>query len=263
MLDYNGTAMLDARKEVTFPFLIGAFIRPDIVNIVIDTVLMSECGTTADDALLRWSLPADNFPGARRRSLLARALLRRMLVHTTGIPPGGWVFEVEPSGRPSVRNASCERVPSISLAHSGGWVAVAASDAVTIGIDIEVHRPRRNLSGIAAAAFGPDEQRLVAADGAASFYRIWTLREAMAKASGEGIAEVADRIDRVANGPKEGVWRASIGATPWLLAHTTPVSGLSLAVAIRGPLWRRTDRCAPDIDAEPSWELFKGTKGHV
>jgi 4'-phosphopantetheinyl transferase len=144
------------------------------------------------------------------------------------------MFEAEPSGRPIVRNASCDRVPSISLSHSGGWVAVAASDAGAIGIDIEVHRPRQNFNGIAAAAFGPDEQWLVAADGAAGFYRIWTLKEAMAKASGEGIAKVADHTDRVANGPKEGVWRVSIGATPWLLAHTTPVSGLSLAVAIRG-----------------------------
>lgn len=145
------------------------------------------------------------------------------------------MFGAEPSGRPIVENASCDRAPSISLSHSGGWVAVAASDAGAIGIDIEVHRPRRNLNGIAAAAFGPDEQWLVASDGAEGFYRIWTLKEAMAKASGEGIAMVADRRDRVANGPKQGVWRVSIGAAPWLLAHARPVSGLSLAVAIRGP----------------------------
>jgi hypothetical protein len=65
----------------------------------------------------------------------------------------------------------------------------------------------------------------------------------------------------VVNGPKEGVWQASVGTTPWLLAHTTPVSGLSLAVAIRGPLWPRTDRCAPDRNAEPSWELSQERKG--
>src|SRR5260370_25421687 len=152
--------MLDTRKEVTFPLLIGTVIRPNIVNIVINTALMSECGTTADDALLRWSLPADNLPGARRRSLLARALLRRMLVQTTGIPPGGLVFDVEPSGRPIVRNAGCARVPSISLAHSGGWVAITASGAGAIGIGIEAHRRRRNFNGIPPAAFGPDDQCL-------------------------------------------------------------------------------------------------------
>jgi 4'-phosphopantetheinyl transferase len=158
-----------------------------------------------------------------------------MLVHATGIPLRGWMFKAEPSGRPIVQSASCDHVPSISLSHSGGWVAVAASDAGAIGIDIEVHRPHRNFNAIAAAAFGPEEQWLVSAGGAAGFYRIWTLKEAMAKASGEGIAMVADRTDRVANSPKEGVWRVSIGATPWLLAHARPVSGLSLAVAIRGP----------------------------
>jgi 4'-phosphopantetheinyl transferase len=208
-------------------------VRPRPVNVVIDTALMSERGAAADDALLRWSLPADTFSGARRRSLLARAMLRRMLVHATGIPPSGWIFEAEPSGRPIVRSGSCDRIPSISLSHSGGWVAAAVSDAGAVGIDIEVHRPRRNFSGIAAAAFGPDEQWLVAVDGAPGFYRIWTLKEAMAKASGEGVAAVADRTDRVASGPKEGVWRANVGANPWWLAHATPVPGLSLALAIR------------------------------
>ena len=100
-----------------------------------------------------------------------------------------------------------------------------------VGIDVEVHRPRRNFDRI-AAAFGL-RQCLVAADGAAGFYRIWTLKEAMAKASGVGLAEVADRTDRAAGGPKEGAWRANVGTTPWWLAHATPVPSVSLALAIR------------------------------
>ena len=194
---------------------------------------MPECGAEADDALRRWSLPTDNIPGARRRSLLARAMLRRMLVHVTGIPRLGWTFDAEFSGRPIARNLSCDRVPAISLSHSGGWVAVAVSDVGPVGIDVEVHRPRRNFDRIAAAAFGPEEQCVVAADGAAGFYRIWTLKEAMAKASGMGLAEVADRTDRAAGGPKEGAWRANVGATPWWLAHATPVPSVSLSLAIR------------------------------
>lgn len=200
---------------------------------MIDTALMSECGAAADDVLRRWSSPADHFSGARRRSLLARAMLRRMLVHLTGIPPLGWMFDAECSGRPVARNASCGRIPSISLSHSDGWVAVALSNAGAVGIDIEVHRSRRNFNEIAAAAFGPDEQRLVAAEGPPAFYRIWTLKEAMAKASGVGLAEVADRIDRVASGPKQGIWRANVGTAPWWLAHATPVPRVSLALAIR------------------------------
>ena len=207
--------------------------QPTVLNSVFIAALVAERSVLADRALLHWSLPSDRFPGARRCSLVARALLRQMIGQATGTPPDGWTFEAEPSGRPIARNPRCRRIPSVSLSHSGGWVACAVSSARAVGIDIEVYNPRRNFTRIAAAAFGPDEQWLVAEDGAAGFYRIWTLKEAMAKASGEGIAEVTDRTDRVAYGPTEGVWRVSIGATPWLLAHTTPVSGLSLAVAIR------------------------------
>lgn len=106
------------------------------------------------------------------------------------------------------------------------------SFATAVGIDVEVYNSRRDFTGIAAAAFGPEEQMAVAGEGASAFYRIWTLREAMAKASGAGIAEVADRTDRVGKSPKEGAWRQRVGTTCWWLAHGTPVSGLSFAVAL-------------------------------
>jgi hypothetical protein len=106
------------------------------------------------------------------------------------------------------------------------------SFATAIGIDIEVYNSRRDFTRIAAAAFGPEEQMAVAREGASAFYRIWTLREAMAKASGAGIAEVADRTDRVGKSPKEGAWRQRVGTTYWWLAHGAPVSGLSFAVAL-------------------------------
>jgi len=203
------------------------------MDAMIHAALIAECGIAADDTLSRWSLPADNVPGARRRSLLARALLRRMLVRTTGIPTLCWTFGTETSGRPIVHNADHRRIPSISLSHSGGWVAVALSNAGAVGIDIEVHRASRNFTGIAAVAFGLDEQRRVAVDGSSGFYRIWTLKEAMAKASGVGLAQVSDCTDRAARGPNEGFWRAKICAASWWLAHTTPMSGLSFALAIR------------------------------
>src|SRR5262249_36616063 len=150
---------------------------------MIKTVLMVEHGPAADAVLSSWSWPADSLSGTRRRSLVGRALLRRLLVEATGLPPAGWRFLVEPSGRLTARHHRCCRAHSVSLSHSGGWVACAISDAGPVGIDIEVHRPHRNLHGIAAAAFGPGEQTQVATDGAAGFYRIWTLKEAMAKAS--------------------------------------------------------------------------------
>jgi 4'-phosphopantetheinyl transferase len=206
--------------------------QPNALDAMIDVALVAETGSVSDDALIHWSLPADDFPGSRRRSRVARALLRRMLVHATGIPSEEWTFDAEPSGRPIARNIGYRHIPSVSLSHSGGWVACAISFATAVGIDIEVYNSRRDFTRIAAATFGPEEQMVVAAEGESAFYRIWTLKEAMAKASGAGIAEVADRTDRVAKTPKEGAWRQRVGTTSWWLAHETPVSGLSLAVAL-------------------------------
>jgi 4'-phosphopantetheinyl transferase len=199
---------------------------------MIRTALMVAGGPVADDLLSHWSWPADGFSGGRQRSLLGRALLRRLLVDATGLSPAGWTFVAEPSGRLTVRHRQCYHPPSVSLSHSGCWVACAISDAGPLGIDIETQCPHRNFSGIAAAVFGPGEQSQVTTYGAAGFYRIWTLKEAMAKASGKGILEVTDRTDRVTGGPNEGSWRAENGETLWWLAYTTPLRGLSLAMAV-------------------------------
>src|SRR5262245_31723267 len=196
----------------------------------------------------RWSRPGDVSDSARERSLLARALLRGLLAESTGMECG-WTFDVELSGRPIVRRKGGGRVPSIAISHSGGWVAGAVARCGQIGIDIEVHRPGRNITGIAGLAFGDAERQDVEREGEAAFYRIWTLREALAKAQGRGLAEAADGIDRVEGSSAACLQLKRIGGEAWWLAHVTPVAGLSLAVAFRCSVLRRgaisvlADRC--------------------
>lgn len=115
------------------------------------------------------------------------------------------------------------------MAHSGPLLACAATLLGPIGVDIERPRPGRDLTGIADAAFGPAEIRRSACGGPAAFYRIWTLREAIAKAMGEGLALVADRSDRAAEGPDEGSWRWQ----DWCLAHYRQPGDVCLALALR------------------------------
>nr|WP_298689253.1 4'-phosphopantetheinyl transferase superfamily protein [uncultured Dongia sp.] len=108
-------------------------------------------------------------------------------------------------------------------------MAAAATAVGPIGVDIELARPGRNLPGIAEAAFGQAERRRCNRDGANGFYRTWTLREAIAKALGAGLAMAADRVDRVAAGPDEGYWDWQ----GWQLAHHRLAAGLSFAMAVR------------------------------
>jgi 4'-phosphopantetheinyl transferase len=201
-------------------------------QLIIRGALVREGSAAARDAMRRWSQPCDASYSSRERSLLARALLRRLLAQSTGAP-FGWTFDVEISGRPIARRASGGCVPSIAISHSGGWVACAVASSGQIGIDIEVYRPGRDIMGIAGLAFGDRERQDVEREGAAAFYRIWTSREALAKARGRGLVEAADGIDRVEGSPADGVQLRRIGGEAWWLAHAKPVDGLTLALAFR------------------------------
>ena len=210
-------------------------------QLIVRWALVKEGSAAAHGAMRRWSRPSDVSCGARGRSRLARALLRLLLAESTGAS-FGWTFDVEISGRPIARRKSAGCVPCIAISHSGGWVACAVASRGQIGIDIEVYRPGRDIMGIAGLAFGDGERRDVEREGVAAFYRIWTSREALAKARGRGLVEAADGIDRVAGAPANGVQLRRIGGEAWWLVQATPAQGLSLALAFTGELMRATGR---------------------
>ncbi len=195
--------------------------------------LVKEGSTAAHNAMRRWSRPSDLCYSARERSRLARALLRLLLAESTGVT-FGWTFDVETSGRPIARRKSGGSVPPIAISHSGGWVACAVASRGQIGIDIEAYRPGRDIMGIAGLAFGDGERQHVRREGVAAFYRIWTSREALAKARGRGLVEAADGVDRVTGPLANGVQLRRIGGEEWWLVQATPAQGLTLALAFNG-----------------------------
>lgn len=143
----------------------------------------------------RWATLEDRaHAGSRPASLAARALLRRLLAEVWG--DEDWAIEADAQGKPWLRTADGDLGPSISLSHSGDWLAVATTAQGRLGIDIETHKPRK-FDKLAAYAFGPQEGALVARGGEEAFYRIWVLREARSKATGVGIVEAANRADQV------------------------------------------------------------------
>jgi phosphopantetheinyl transferase len=154
-----------------------------------------------------------------------------MLRSVWDLAPADIRIGIASSGKPFLEPVGNQALPFISLAHTPGWVACAASAVGPLGIDIERHRPGRDHAGIARAAFGPLEQARAGAD-ASAFYRIWTLREAIAKATGEGLKLAADRCDRVHGGPDDGSWRVDLDGRCWHLSHQRVEGDLNLATAV-------------------------------
>ena len=88
------------------------------------------------------------------------------------------------------------------------------------------------MSEIASYAFGPQEQRVVKSDGPRAFYRIWTLREAFAKARGLGFSILADGRDYFPEAPDSGIWQATIDGGRWLFSTGDLPGDCAVAVAI-------------------------------
>ena len=176
------------------------------------------------DQRLLWSTALAESSDRDSRRAIGRSLAVQLLRELGG---SGWTIDVDARGKPLAAGPLPRHV---SITHSRDIIAVTASAVGPVGIDIEYRDPTRDLGPLAKAAFGVEECRAVALDGLSAFYRIWTVREAISKATGDGMALVTDRTDRVPAAMADGTFVAAGG--DWMLAHDVIVQDFSLALAV-------------------------------
>ena len=189
-------------------------------------------------------------PSDRRRAKVARHEAGQRLVYALLAGASGsvgWSIEYTSSGRPRVCHPSERDCFDVSISHSGPLAAAAVSSSGPIGIDVEWRRRDRDHLGLAALAFGPAERRMVEQGGPASFYRLWTWREAMSKATGQGLPMVIDGTDRLPAVPDIGYWVSP--DLRWALAHVEPSPGVSLALALNSDDRLEMVRWSPQVFA--------------
>jgi 4'-phosphopantetheinyl transferase len=118
-----------------------------------------------------------------REFLLSRAMMRHALCRQFGRAEPDWQFSAQ-SGPPQVANLPADIY--LSLSHSRGYVCFALSNS-TVGVDIEVIQPRRNLSGVAEMFMDATELAQFTASeahGLDYLLRCWCAKEAGYKALG-------------------------------------------------------------------------------
>ncbi|MEX2264067.1 MAG: 4'-phosphopantetheinyl transferase superfamily protein [Bryobacteraceae bacterium] len=178
------------------------------------------------------------FPHLRTSFIAARGLLRTILSSYAGIPPQDLVFEYSAHGKPAL-----EGRPDVSfnVSHSEQLVVCALTRGCGIGIDIEKVRPMPDLETIARHFFSLMEveslKRLDPSDCTEAFFQCWTRKEALIKATGEGLSCDLTSFT-VSLGPHEParlVWhRDGFGeAAEWELHSFSPAPGYVGAVALR------------------------------
>jgi 4'-phosphopantetheinyl transferase len=137
---------------------------------------------------------ADRFRFAidRETYIAAHALTRALLSHVEGHPPSAWRFVAGPAGKPRIDPAFGPLRTRFSLSHTRGLVACAAALDAEIGLDVEADDRDMDELDLARQLFAPEEvlllQDLEAQQRRRAFFRLWTLKEAYIKATGQGLA---------------------------------------------------------------------------
>ncbi|NMH94222.1 4'-phosphopantetheinyl transferase superfamily protein [Pseudonocardia bannensis] len=129
-------------------------------------------------------------PDDQARYLAAHALVRLVLGHRLGVHPAGLRFDRtcrcgQQHGKP--RLADEPGTTGFSLTHSGDLVGVAVSDG-PVGLDVEHVRPLTDVAGMAAHVCSPTELARPLPAETAAFLTTWTRKEALLKATGEGLS---------------------------------------------------------------------------
>jgi phosphopantetheinyl transferase len=116
-----------------------------------------------------------------------RALLRMLLSRFLNLPPEHIVIQKTKSGKPFVENKGL----FFNVSHSDSSYLIAVSRMGRIGVDIECLTGNEDLVSMADYAFSEHEKRVCfeTDDRIMNFTKIWTLKEALLKATGSGLAD--------------------------------------------------------------------------
>ncbi len=121
------------------------------------------------------------FPDIQRRWIAGHAVLRQLLERYTGVPAAELRFARGEFGKPYL--AGSRVYFNMSDSRDVGLYAVTLD--VEIGVDVE--RIRAIEGATIARRFLPESEAAAVRDDPASFFRVWTRREAYLKCIGVGI----------------------------------------------------------------------------
>lgn len=132
------------------------------------------------------------FASDRNRSLWAELFARWRLAEAAGLSPAEIEISHDEKGKPFCKNHAL----SVSLSHSGAYIAVAVGKS-NVGVDVE--RKRKFSLSVSRRWFRPKEHEFLTSlpeeERARVFFRLWTLKEAALKYTGEGLADGPETVD--------------------------------------------------------------------
>jgi 4'-phosphopantetheinyl transferase len=182
------------------------------------------------------------FPRDRRLKIVSRVLRRRAIARhlpTTG--QAKIVFSVGLFGKPEILSTAVDPPPRFNCTHTSGLVMCVTSRLLSVGIDVELVRSRlpfKSATGVLSAAEQESLDALPTNLQSPYFFRLWTLKESVAKASGCGLSTTLEEssfanLDDVGQVP---AWNAClIGNEAARLASWYPTPSHCASLCVLAP----------------------------
>jgi 4'-phosphopantetheinyl transferase len=178
------------------------------------------------------------FDRDRVRFICARGVLRSILSLYLGVPPESLAIEYGRHGKPFLGGQREPGALQFNLSHSAGLAAVALARGKDIGVDIERVNPELEIDRIASQYFEPAEvlalERLPGPMRVPAFFALWTRKEALLKALGEGLGWDLDLQGFEVPLDGDGVVRQTGAVDRWYVRALPPIAGYAGAIVVPG-----------------------------
>ena len=181
------------------------------------------------------------FEKHRNRYIAARGALRAILGNYLRVAPVELRFVYLTNGKPALAEECGGAGIHFNLAHTEDLALVAVTRIGMAGVDVESVRPVKNVEELVARFFSPREndlfQKVPDPQKPAAFFNLWTRKEALLKATGEGITRSLSLVE-VSFLPGEPARLLAISgdaeaARGWGLRELLPAKGFAAAVAVQ------------------------------
>ena len=205
-----------------------------------------------------WLAPAEHARAARfgrealsRRYIAGRALLRWLLGRTLGLPPHSVPIVRGARGRPQLAG---DAALDFNVSHTQGVALIGITRESRIGVDVERIDRMVRADGLARKFLTAAEQATLAPlpepERRARFLRYWTCKEAMSKATGDGLSAPFRRLEVRLNRDIELAAGPPPYEPPQWRLHAIDVPDTYLATVA---LWSGSDRrLTPPLPGDPA-----------
>ena len=159
-----------------------------------------------------------HFPADANRYMGTRLALRNILAKFyLQVEPSSLIFNYSQRGKPYLLFPANSNI-QFNVSHSEDRALIAVTWGAAIGVDIELAKPLENLRDISRRIFSESESMILDSlsgnEQFRTFYRIWTRKEAVLKATGEGLMKPLNSFNVVTDAE---VIEVSLDGKTWSL----------------------------------------------